>query len=48
MPDVSDEPSPDGHLTPVDLPIPTPSSSSPSLVRGFRSQLTVGEDVVDL
>ncbi len=47
MPDISDHPTPEEHLTPADLPIPTPSSSSPSSVRSFRSQLTVGEDVVD-
>ncbi len=29
------------------LPVPAPSSISPEAVRGFRSQLTVGEDVVD-
>ena len=33
--------------TPADLPAPAPSSVSPEAVRSFRSQLTVGEEVVD-
>ncbi len=41
MPDTSDEP------TPADLPAPQPSRVSPAAVHSFRSQLTVGEDVVD-
>jgi sulfoxide reductase catalytic subunit YedY len=33
--------------TPGDLPAPAPSNVSPDVVRSYRSQLTVGEDVVD-
>jgi len=38
-----------GHRspTPADLPAPAPSSVSPEAARSFRSQLTVGEEVVD-
>ena len=33
--------------TPADLPAPASSSVSPGAVRSFRSELTVGEEVVD-
>ena len=33
--------------TPEDLRAPAPSSVSPEAVRSFRSQLTIGDDVVD-
>jgi methionine sulfoxide reductase catalytic subunit len=37
----------DADPAPGDLPAPGSSSVSPDVVRSFRSQLTVGEDVVD-
>jgi methionine sulfoxide reductase catalytic subunit len=35
------------RTAPGDRPAPAPSRLSPQTVRGFRSQLTTGEDVVD-